>query len=179
MCGIFGVIDYSNNYFELIPLIEALGTNSVIRGNHATGIATIKNGNLLIKKEPIPSTEFNFKDLYSYSNIYMGHVRLATTGEPKLNFNNHPFISIRRNFSLAHNGVLHYPKEIKKLYDIKPNKIETDTYLAVQLLDRNQKLTLKTIKKMCESVIGEYLFTILDKNGDMYFLFIHFICIMF
>ena len=168
MCGIFGVLNYSGQMCNLVDIIESLGYHSIIRGEDATGVSYIKDNNIKIIKAPVASCDFRFDKIYRDSNSYIGHVRLATTGLPKYNFNNHPFRSCRRKFALAHNGVLYNTENIKKQLGITPNKIDTDTYLAVQILDRYSDVSINSIKKMCELVDGNFVFTILDKEGNIY-----------
>lgn len=169
MCGIFGVLNYSGEKCNLSDVIESLACNSVSRGHDATGISYIRNNKIEVMKKPVPSYNFNFNSIYKNSDIYMGHVRLATRGVPANNYNNHPFLSIRRKFALAHNGILWNTEDTKIKLGIQDNKIETDTYLAVQILDQYSDINSGTIKKMCESVEGDFLFTILDKKGNIYF----------
>lgn len=168
MCGIFGVLNYSGQVCNLMDIVESLGYHSITRGQDATGVSYIKNNKIEIIKSPVPSYDFRFDQIYRDSNAYIGHVRLATTGLPALNHNNHPFPSIRRNFALAHNGILHNVEQTKKEMGLNINKIETDTYLAVQILDMYSDISINTVKRMCESVEGDFLFTILDKNGNIY-----------
>lgn len=47
-------------------------------------------------------------------------------------------------------------------------KIETDSYVAVQLLEKYDKLDFKNIKAMAEAVYGSFSFSILDQNNNLY-----------
>jgi len=169
MCGIFGVFDYLNRGYNLIPVLKELGENSYNRGQDATGLSTInKNGEIEIVKSPFDSFKFDYNQIYQESNIYIGHVRMATCGKPEFNFNNHPFISKNRSFALAHNGILYNHDKIRADLNIDKNKIETDTYLAVQILDKYKSVTLKSMKYLCENIEGDFVFTILNKNKEIF-----------
>ncbi|MDO5785784.1 MAG: hypothetical protein Q4P20_12055 [Eubacteriales bacterium] len=47
-------------------------------------------------------------------------------------------------------------------------KIETDSYVAVQLLERERKLDFSSIRKMAETVEGNFTFIILDRKNNLY-----------
>ena len=71
-------------------------------------------------------------------SIIMGHTRMATQGSELVNINNHPFPGItgQERFSLAHNGVLTNDKVLRKKFKLPTTKVETDSYVAVQLLEQ-------------------------------------------
>jgi len=48
-------------------------------------------------------------------------------------------------------------------------KIETDSYVAVQLIENQGKLDFNSLKNMAEDVMGNFVFTILDENNTLYF----------
>ena len=64
--------------------------------------------------------------------------RMATQGSELVNINNHPFPGMagQTHFSLAHNGVLTNDKTLRKKYKLPATKVETDSYVAVQLLEQ-------------------------------------------
>ena len=70
-------------------------------------------------------------------------------------------------FALAHNGVLFNDKELQKKYNFK-SKIETDSFVAVQLIKYKNALNFKTIKFMAESIEGSFSFNILDNHNNLY-----------
>ncbi len=61
----------------------------------------------------------------------------ATQGEVKKNYNNHPFFGNCKNlkFALAHNGIITNDDILRKEHKLPKTKIETDSYIAVQLLE--------------------------------------------
>lgn len=101
----------------------------------------------------------------------MGHTRMATQGRAKKNENNHPFRgSIEgRQFALAHNGVLYNDYQLRRLLHLPASKIETDSYIAVQLLEQKNTLDPSSLKYMAEQVEGSFTFTVLTDRDGVYF----------
>lgn len=172
MCAIFGVLDYKGNLnaVQRLLLIKALGTAAEVRGTDATGIAFFQRDKLCIQKAPKPAHRMKYR-IPSDAKYIMGHTRMTTQGSPKRNQNNHPFPgkagAIR--FALAHNGVLINDDELKTEYDLPKTSIETDSYVAVQLIERQKELSMHSIGEMAESLIGHFTFTILDQKSNFYF----------
>ena len=99
----------------------------------------------------------------------MGHTRMTTQGNEKFNYNNHPFYGhVDENFAFAHNGVLYNDKELRAEKHLPKTKIETDSYVAVQLIEQQGKLNFDALKNMAESVQGSFCFTVLDENNTLY-----------
>jgi len=101
----------------------------------------------------------------------MGHTRMTTQGSAKRNYNNHPFRGRIRNndFALAHNGVLQNDVSLRKKKHLPKSKIQTDSYVAVQLLEQNRALDLNSLKEMAEQVEGSFAFTVMDTQNNLYF----------
>lgn len=171
MCCLFGAYNYSGQAVrKFSKLTNSLAEQATVRGTDATGIAYCKKNKLVIHKEPKSAFEMDFKHPDDIVAV-MGHTRHATQGNEKHNFNNHPFSGICKNtnFALAHNGILSNDKELKKKYNLPKTKIETDSYVAVQLLKHKKHLNTDSIKFMAENVEGSFAFTILDENNSMWF----------
>jgi len=93
---------------------------------------------------------------------------MTTQGNEKFNYNNHPFYSEKLNFALAHNGVLYNDKELRKIEKLPETKIETDSYAAVQLIDKKNTLSFDSLKFMAEKVEGSFCFTILNSKNELF-----------
>ena len=99
----------------------------------------------------------------------MGHTRMTTQGNEKHNFNNHPFPGhADRDFAFAHNGVLYNDKTLRKEKNLPDTHIETDSYVAVQLIEQQRKLDFESLKSMAETVSGSFCFTALDETNNLY-----------
>ncbi len=107
-------------------------------------------------------------DFKSNPTVIMDHTRLSTQGSEKLNYNNHPFLSENNDFALAHNGVLYNDAFLKRTEKLTATKIQTDSYVAVQLIDKKNTLSFDSLEYMTEKVEGSFCFTVLDKDNSLY-----------
>lgn len=170
MCGLYGFLHYGNNEIKNLSLLtNTLAEEAAVRGTDATGIAFNDKGRLSILKESKPAYRLNFKHSDNISAI-IGHTRHSTQGSEKKNYNNHPFSGRCHNarFALTHNGVLMNDKDLRKQYRLPKSKIETDSYIAVQLLEYKKSLNAESIKFMAEAVEGSFSFSILDSNNSIW-----------
>lgn len=168
MCGLFGFLRYGDAKIDVSSLTEALAVQSTVRGTHATGVAYNDNECIRIIKQPKSALHMDFR----IPNVYalIGHTRHATQGAIERNYNNHPFggRAGRSEFALAHNGVLMNDIALRESLRLPKTKIETDSYIAVQLIESKNKLNMKTIAYMAEQVQGSFSFSILDRHNNIY-----------
>lgn len=170
MCALFGWLDYKHiiPYKVLKKLTQALANAAEERGADASGISYIKDGKVTIYKRPKPAHKIRFNAPDSTTAI-MGHTRLTTQGNQKFNQNNHPFLGrADKSFSFAHNGVLYNDVELRKEKHLPDTHIETDSYVAVQLIEQQKKLDFNSLKNMAEAVQGNFTFTVLDEENSLY-----------
>ena len=101
----------------------------------------------------------------------MGHTRMTTQGDARKNRNNHPFLGCVENkpFALAHNGVLWNDGILRRAKHLPKTRIETDSYVAVQLIEQKNALDFLSLKDMAETVEGSFTFTVLDQRENLYF----------
>ena len=172
MCAIFGLIDYGKilKAQEREQILRILSIECEERGTDATGYAFNKNGKLKIVKNPVPSHEFRLW-LNEDSNVILGHTRMATQGKAADNFNNHPFFGNvgKKLFALAHNGILHNDIQLREELDLPETNIETDSYIAVQMIEKFGELSEKTLARTAEKILGSFVFTLLDSENNSYF----------
>ncbi len=170
MCCLFGFYNYSGQPIKnLSHLTNALAEEATVRGTDATGIAYNHKDKLVIHKEPKSAFQVNFKhpdDIISVT----GHTRHSTQGNKNKNYNNHPFSGHCKNvnFALAHNGVLTNDLKLRKELRLPNTKIETDSFIAVQLIEKKKMLNSKSIKFMSEKINGSFAFSILDSNNTLW-----------
>ena len=171
MCSLFGWLDYKGivPHRMLRKLTQTLGNAAEERGTDAAGISYVKDGHITIFKRPKPAQKIHFHAPDGTIAV-MGHTRLATQGDVKQNFNNHPFPGTAgdTSFAFAHNGVLWNDKELRKDKLIPETHIETDSYAACQLIESQDKLDFDSLKYMAETVEGNFTFTVIDDNNSMY-----------
>ena len=95
---------------------------------------------------------------------------MTTHGNAEFNCNNHPFEgkTADGHFALCHNGVLYNYNYVKMAEKLPQTKIETDTYVAVQLIEKYGSLNFSTVAQMCETLEELFLFTILSDDNSLY-----------
>lgn len=171
MCAVFGLLDFEGRLTpsEKLAIWRALSTAAEIRGTDATGVAYVQNGSIQIQKAPRPARKIKWR-ISPDARYLMGHTRMATQGSEKKNYNNHPFFGKAGQlpFALAHNGVLFNDFELQKARRLPKTHIETDSYVAVQLIEQSGQLTSKSLKQMAEALDGSFTITVLDANNNLY-----------
>ena len=171
MCAVFGFLDYKSKISNTIlkKLIQNLSIAAEVRGTDATGISYVNHGKVVTFKKAKPAHKMK---LYFPRNTraVIGHTRMTTQGSEKYNYNNHPFDGRcgTETFALAHNGVLYNDAELKAKYHLSKTPIETDSYVAVQLLEQKKQLHAESIKKMAELIEGSFVFTILRNDNTLF-----------
>ena len=171
MCALFGWLDCGRMlpYKFLKRFTQELANAAEERGTDASGISYVETGKIKIYKKPKPAHKIRFTFPEGTTAI-MGHTRLTTQGNQKFNFNNHPFCGkADKEFAFAHNGVLYNDTLLRKEKKLPKTHIETDSYIAVQLIEQQGKLNMDSLKSMAEDVQGNFAFTALDENNKLYF----------
>lgn len=168
MCCLFGILDYKLNLTlkDRQNILRVLSTECEERGTDATGIAYYVNDRLTIQKAPKPAHKFKFK-LAAQAHFIIGHTRMTTQGNEKRNYNNHPFVGHNGgySFALAHNGMIYNDHELRQEHHLPTPKIETDSYIAVQLLEQDRDLSFDSLAKMSGALCGSFCFTVLTQEG--------------
>ena len=172
MCAIFGVLDYEGKLTTVQKhhLVKNLGTAAEIRGTDATGIAYFQRSKLCIQKAPKPAHKMRYR-IPAEIRYIMGHTRMTTQGNANRNQNNHPFPGKagEQEFALAHNGVLTNDWELRFSENLPKTNIETDSFVAAQLIEKQREVSFQSLQKMAEKVQGSFTFTILDQSNSVYF----------
>jgi len=172
VCAIFGLLDYKGNLtaVQRLRIIKTVGTAAEVRGTDATGIAFFQRDKLCIQKAPKPAHKMKYR-IPAEVRVIMGHTRMTTQGSASKNQNNHPFPGKAGNkaFALAHNGVLRNDLELRRRRALPSTNIETDSYIAVQLIEQQKEVTFNSLRRMAEAVEGSFTFTVLDQDNNLYF----------
>lgn len=171
MCAIFGVLDFRG---RLTPaqrraIFQELADAAQVRGIDASGVAYVQNGSVRIQKAPRPACKMRWR-IAPEARYLMGHTRMTTQGAASKNYNNHPFPGQVGGtaFALAHNGVLCNEEALRRSHRLPSTKIETDSYVAVQFLERSGKLCPDTLARMAEALDGTFTITVLNNANTMY-----------
>lgn len=172
MCCLFGFVDYGHQLSRKARhrLLSILSTACEDRGTDATGIAYNFDGRQHIFKRPIPAHLMWYRVPVEATAV-MGHTRMTTQGSALRNENNHPFRGRAgdTNFALAHNGILYNDKILQKEFKLPATKIETDSYVAVQLVEKFGKMDFEGLQAMAEELEGSFTITALTEKDELYF----------
>jgi glucosamine 6-phosphate synthetase-like amidotransferase/phosphosugar isomerase protein len=173
MCCLFGFVDYGHQLSRKARhrLLSILSTACEERGTDATGIAYNTDGRQHIFKRPIPAHLMWYRVPVD-ATIVMGHTRMTTQGSALRNENNHPFRGKagNTNFALAHNGILYNDRTLRKEFKLPASKIETDSYIAVQLLEQLGRTDFAGLQAMAEELEGSFTITALTEQDELYFI---------
>lgn len=171
MCCLFGFVDYAGalSVKQKNRSIRELSIAAEARGTDATGIAYNTSRGLQVYKRPAAAHRLHLH-IPSEVHVVMGHTRMATQGSAKKNYNNHPFFGCvkGKHFALAHNGVLWNDRELRHTKHLPKTKIQTDSYVAVQLLEQQKALDFDSLRYMAEQVEGSFSFTVLDEQNALW-----------
>lgn len=171
MCCLFGFVDYAGplSVKQKNHLIRELSIAAEVRGTDATGIAYNTSRGLQIYKRPLAAYRLHLR-IPAEAHVVMGHTRMTTQGSAKKNYNNHPFFGCvkGKRFALAHNGVLWNDRGLRHTKHLPKTKIQTDSYVAVQLLEQQKALDFDSLAKMAEQVEGSFSFAVLDEQDALW-----------
>lgn len=173
MCCLFGIHDYGGKLSrkEKTKILSILSVACEERGTDATGIAYNTGGSLKVYKRPLPAHLLWFR-IFEDTNVVMGHTRMTTQGSERFNANNHPFAGQvgDTSFALAHNGVLSNDKQLRRQHNLPATRIETDSYIAVQLLEASGELSFASLASMAEKLEGSFTITVMNDQDELYFI---------
>ena len=169
MCGIFGFVNYGRNLKNGKSLLEKLAWESSIRGTDATGYSFMNKGKLHVEKAAKEAYNMKYTLPKGICTV-MGHTRATTQGSEKINHNNHPFIGKhgQNDFAFAHNGMLYNEFEIRDDYGLPTTKIQTDSYVACQLMELLGSFSMDNLKTVGEATEGSFVFTFMDSKENLY-----------
>jgi len=141
MCGVFGFAgSLTRREWALAHrLMVELAIASEERGTDAAGYAVLTtSGELLWERQPGPARLLfrggEFAALRRRRVVMaIGHTRLATTGAPAVNGNNHPHLA--GDWALVHNGFIPLHERKAALLDLRL-KSQCDSEILAHALDR-------------------------------------------
>ena len=171
MCCLFGFIDYAGSLSvkQKCRLIRELSIAAEARGTDATGIAYNTSRGLQIYKRPLAAHRLHLR-IPAEARVVLGHTRMTTQGSAKRNYNNHPFFGHVKgeSFALAHNGAIWNDLDLRRTKRLPRTKVQTDSFIAVQLLEQQKALDFSSLRYTAEAVDGSFSFTVLSERDDLY-----------
>lgn len=133
MCGIYGYMGPKNAIKVCLDGLKLLE----YRGYDSSGIAGIKDGKLLFRKEvgKIQALENSIKTDPFHVDLAIAHTRWATHGVPS-RLNAHPHLDSNETLAIIHNGIIENYNEIRSKLESKgiAFKTETDTEVLAELI---------------------------------------------
>ncbi|GMQ57873.1 glutamine--fructose-6-phosphate transaminase (isomerizing) [Vallitalea sediminicola] len=162
MCGIVGYIGNKEAAPILIDGLKSLE----YRGYDSAGVSIYDHKIKCVKtKGRLINLEERLDNNMLHGNLGIGHTRWATHGEPS-DINSHPHMNSTNTISLVHNGIIENYMSIKEKLESKGQKFlsETDTEVAVQLIDYYYKKThnlLDSVLKSMDKIEGSYAFGVI------------------
>jgi len=179
MCGIGGVWCFGSELDEKdAERLKKLAVSLESRGNEAYGFY---NGEKVVKFPSRASQVIEmierlvpWESLVAGKKMFLMHTRLATTGSPLDNVNNHPFET--KHFVMAHNGQLwdyEYYYVVKNGIWLKEfDEPETDSYKIISKTEeefKKCKNSVEAFKRTMEGLYyqGSYAIWIYSKIDDL------------
>ena len=158
MCGIFGRVGPGDP-----AALRMVALLSQSRGIDAAGIAwRASNGRFYWRKHPGAMRKLlrRVPNRILESDVVIGHTRLATSGPPSNNVNNHPHVG--RRWLIVHNGIISNAAKF-------PLTGGCDSEAILRALERTPKTGFKAITKASKALTGLMAVASVDlSTGDVY-----------
>ncbi|MFH1406896.1 MAG: glutamine--fructose-6-phosphate transaminase (isomerizing) [Candidatus Omnitrophota bacterium] len=164
MCGIVGYIGSKN----ALPILMAGLKRLEYRGYDSAGIATIKDGKILVRKRPgkVKMLDALLKKEPVSGEAGLSHTRWATHGEPT-EANAHPHLDCKKKIALVHNGIIENYDTLKERLIKEGHKFrsQTDTEVIVHLIEKYYNGSLEeAVKKAIKELRGAYAIGVICEN---------------
>lgn len=175
MCGIFGIISYSEKGFfnfqkdEVKKIAANLLDESEIRGRDASGICLLSENDISIFKDSVKGSDLikfqPFEDIMSIVSstddrfkAMIGHTRAETKGSHFFNVNNHPIIA---NKTIGvHNGIICNDDMLFAKYKDKiAREGQVDSEIIFRLIDMyiaEGKSITEAVNETSSQLVGSY-----------------------
>ena len=157
MCGIVGYVGTGSAKSTLLDGLRALE----YRGYDSAGIALVRKGKLLVRKESgkLKALEAKVKGNDFDAPIGIGHTRWATHGAPTRE-NAHPHVSPDGRVAIAHNGIIENHMELKEELIREHGAVftsETDSEVIAHLIGLYYEDDLvSALRKAISRLQGQY-----------------------
>jgi glutamine---fructose-6-phosphate transaminase (isomerizing) len=170
--AVCSIIGYKGNSYAAPLLVESL-KKMEYRGYDSVGIATIENGNILVKKGvgKVAQVSKTLELQKMPGQIGIGHTRWATHGGIT-DINAHPHEGCSSEIAVVHNGIVENYKELKKdlLASGHSFKSETDSEVIAHLLEEFYSQLhdkVQAIVQVCNKLHGAYAFVAIFGDGTI------------
>lgn len=164
MCGIVGYIGDKDVDSVILVGLERLE----YRGYDSCGIATVKNGEIKIRK--VEGRLQKLKKVLQEKPLggerAIGHTRWATHGRVTEK-NAHPFLDCTASLALVHNGIIENYQELKKRLASEGHRFvsDTDTEVIIHLIESYYQDSLpQAVAKAVKELRGSYAIVVISKK---------------
>lgn len=178
MCGILGFSKNSNSVIDDIgveSLLKSLYSFSEKRGHDSSGIAVVREKEIIVHKRALPASKFiktkEYKEVISEEkniNAIIAHARMETNGSFAENKNNQPVV--KDGVVTVHNGIIVNEEDLwKKNSEIKKEySVDTEVFnsLAGLSLKKGNPLQ-KAIEQSLKLLKGSYSFASLFEEYNI------------
>lgn len=166
MCGIFGYVGKKNR--NVVQTILNGLKKLEYRGYDSSGIAGIKNGELLYCKEvgKIAILEKQVADRHLELDIGIAHTRWATHGKPNQE-NAHPHFDSSFSLALVHNGIIENYDSLRTTLKERGVRFlsSTDTEVVAHLIESYyQGDLLAAFRQALKQLKGAYAIALVHKD---------------
>jgi asparagine synthetase B (glutamine-hydrolysing) len=171
MCGIFGFVTTKNSFNSerVKSITDQLLLLSESRGKDSSGVAIVREKEIIVYKEPLSAHKFikqkKYLNLFSTEqekHALIGHARMETNGSFSLSNNNQPVV--KDGIVTIHNGIIVNDSDIwKKHTDIKRDfQVDTELYnsLLRKYIQKKESL-LEALRATLSELQGSYAFATL------------------
>jgi len=164
MCGIFGYVGFRKAVETIIEGLKKLE----YRGYDSSGIAGLKDGQLLFCKEvgKIAALEKEIHKEQLQLDMGIAQTRWATHGKPSKS-NAHPHYDTEHSLAIVHNGIIENYESIKTSLIKKGVQFtsETDTEVVAHLISSLYRGDiLETVKTVISQIEGSYAIALIHRD---------------
>jgi len=156
MCGIAGFSLPATSKVNARKLSKQLLCKLEVRGNQAAGFAWAIGRQTGMYKQDVKGSQLKLRGMPKRVQNAILHTRLATHGSQRINANNHPVVSPKKQIALVHNGVIWNHDLIRP--EIEGSLPEVDTSVISGLLEQQGN-------KALDKLDGDAAIAWLDDNN--------------
>jgi len=167
MCGIIGYVGNKNANEIILKGIKRLE----YRGYDSVGVAFVKDGKIIIKKDVgrIDEVHKKLNFLEPESNIGLAHTRWATHGSVTKG-NAHPHLDCNEKIAIVHNGIIENYQEIKEFLKKRGHefKSQTDSEVIAHLIEEfSRRVDFENACKKAFSMLqGSFAVLVINKDEE-------------
>ncbi len=175
MCGIIGVASIGAKDAALAKITLDALKSLEYRGYDSVGMASMDSSHLEVRKAAgnVEKFERLKNPLSMKGNIFLGHTRWATHGEPN-DINAHPHLDCTGEIAVIHNGTVLNFLELKQDLIAKGHRFvsDTDTEVIAHLIEHYRKLGMDNFtafKQAIFSIQGDHAVLAIIKGDNRIF----------